>query len=207
MKKSLATELRSLISTVKNLDYESKELQNSISAVTNAFDEKVADAGGTKHLEKVRHSVRDIKEQLRQASLQEAMLYSTLFGYRRQQSGHHFLYDAIEEGPDRAGGEDAEFTEADLINDMPVVKSEPKKTHVEPLDPQLNPYTNPNLDADLSSTIKRGNRKTINAQEFQLKEAKEPGVKSDSETTHDRTCSGPTGSGGSSTRRLPTRPT
>ncbi len=77
------------------------------------------------------------------------------------------MYDAIEEGPDRAGAEGADFTEADLINDMPVVKSEPKKLLAEPVvDPQLNPYTNPNLDADLSATIKRGTRKTINAQEF-----------------------------------------
>ena len=65
MKKSLAAELRSLITKVKNLDYESKELQNSIFTVTNAFDEKVADAGGTKQLDKVRHSLRDIKEQVR----------------------------------------------------------------------------------------------------------------------------------------------
>lgn len=83
MKKTLAAELRSLITTVKNLDYESKELQSSIYTVTNAFDEKIADAGGTKHLEKVRISLRDIKEQVRTASLHEAMLYSTLFGYRR----------------------------------------------------------------------------------------------------------------------------
>ena len=46
------------------------------------------------------------------------------------------MFDAIEEGPDRASAEGAEFTEADLINDMPVVKSEPKKLPTEPaLDP------------------------------------------------------------------------
>ena len=52
---------------------------------------------------------------------------------------------------------------------------------------------NPNLDADLGTTIKKANRKKINAEDFQIKDA----VKSDTDTTHDRTRSGAPGSGGS----------
>jgi hypothetical protein len=52
---------------------------------------------------------------------------------------------------------------------------------------------NPNLDADLGTTIKKVNRKKINAEDFQIKDA----VKSDTDTTHDRTRSGAPGSGGS----------
>lgn len=48
MKKSLAQELRALIGTVKELDYDCKELQNSIVTVENTLDEKMADAHGLK---------------------------------------------------------------------------------------------------------------------------------------------------------------
>ena len=69
------------------------------------------------------------------------------------------------------------------------------------MDPALNPYTNPNLDADLSSTIgkMRGTRKKINANQFLL--PKEDAQADEETTTQDRTRSGATGSGGSNNRR------
>ena len=75
------------------------------------------------------------------------------------------------------------------------------------IDPSFNPYTNPNLDADLSNTIgkMRGSRKTINANQFLIKadSAVDGRKNSDTEetTTQDRTRSGATGSGGSNNRR------
>jgi len=46
-KKSLAGELRQIIDTVKALDFESKSLQNDLSKVQNAYDEKLKDVTGT----------------------------------------------------------------------------------------------------------------------------------------------------------------
>ena len=75
-----------------------------------------------------------------------------------------------------------EFTEDDLkviedkkyqSNDDTPVKSIPKQSSNNKKEELLNPYTNPNLDADLSATIGKlsksiGNRKHINTTAFQL---------------------------------------
>ena len=45
-KKKLATELRSLISVVRDLDYDNKEIQSQIRTYSNEYDEKMADLGG-----------------------------------------------------------------------------------------------------------------------------------------------------------------
>lgn len=60
-----------------------------------------------------------MKSQVRQASIQESMIYNTLFSCRvkfsSQLNSRNFLYDAIEEGTDIVDGP-REFTEADLLN-------------------------------------------------------------------------------------------
>ena len=45
-KKSLASELRAVIDTVKRLDFENKEVQNDILTKEHAYDEKMADVTG-----------------------------------------------------------------------------------------------------------------------------------------------------------------
>lgn len=63
----------------------------------------------------------------------------------------------------------------------------------------INPYLNPNLDADLSMTIgkRKANRKQINTENFLLKEITDNKKNSDTEdTTHDRTRSLASGENG-----------
>ena len=45
-KKMLATELRKIIDSVKQLDYDNKEIQNSLAAKENTIEEKMKDLTG-----------------------------------------------------------------------------------------------------------------------------------------------------------------
>eukprot|EP00356_Strombidium_inclinatum_P015671 CAMPEP_0170498246 /NCGR_PEP_ID=MMETSP0208-20121228/27260_1 /TAXON_ID=197538 /ORGANISM="Strombidium inclinatum, Strain S3" /LENGTH=84 /DNA_ID=CAMNT_0010775371 /DNA_START=2135 /DNA_END=2389 /DNA_ORIENTATION=+ len=81
-------------------------------------------------------------------------------------SGHNYLYD-FEEEEEAVGA----FTEADLKTSEKksrrldaedfLVKSTPTRQSHKLREDSLNPYTNPNLDSDLSATIgkAKGNRK------------------------------------------------
>lgn len=53
-KKKLATELRQLIGTVRDLDYDNKEIQSQISSVTNICEEKMQDLNGRGQVNKVK---------------------------------------------------------------------------------------------------------------------------------------------------------
>ena len=55
-------------------------------------------------------------------------------------------------------------------------------------DDALNPYTNPNLDADLSNTIgkNKANRKKIDTNQFLMKSVQEENNEEE-DTTHDKT--------------------
>lgn len=46
-KKGLAIELRQIIDTVKALDFESKNLQNQLKMIDNAYDERLKDITGS----------------------------------------------------------------------------------------------------------------------------------------------------------------
>lgn len=60
-KKGLAGELRQIIDTVKALDYDSKSLQNELSKVQNAYDEKLKDVTGTGQTAKIKEALGAIK--------------------------------------------------------------------------------------------------------------------------------------------------
>ena len=84
------------------------------------------------------------------------------------------MYDEIEEGQD-LDGEVPEFTEKDLIaiptqeeNDFVVKSKPPVRKKSQAIDEKVNPYTNPNLDAELSMTIgkNKASRTKIDAQKF-----------------------------------------
>ena len=61
-KKKLASELRSLIQQVKENDYESKELQQQIQTVQNAYDEKMEDMGGQKQVHKIKDGLKVLRK-------------------------------------------------------------------------------------------------------------------------------------------------
>ena len=64
-KKKLANELRSLISRVKDYDYESKELQTEIRALQNSYDEKMQDLGGQGQLTKIKQGLVGLRDDIR----------------------------------------------------------------------------------------------------------------------------------------------
>lgn len=64
-KKKLATELRGLISRVKDYDYENKELQSAIRTLNNTYDEKMQDLGGQGQLQRIKQSLVYLRGDIR----------------------------------------------------------------------------------------------------------------------------------------------
>ena len=108
-------------------------------------------------------------------------MINSIFNYKLKQheKGTNHLYDEIEVHKDK---DIIEFTEDDLktdnvdidkfkSNEITPVKSIPKPQPYNKNEDLLNPYTNPNLDADLSATIGKlskriEKRKQINMNAF-----------------------------------------
>lgn len=120
--------------------------------------------------------------------MHEGLMINSIFNFKNKMShkGRNHLYDSIEE---QIGEDEKEFTLDDLEhkhqpgggsrassrdsvdNDFPVTT--PTKVRPAPED-KLNPYTNPYLDADLSSTIgkvSKQKRKQINTNMFRIEQA------------------------------------
>jgi chromosome segregation ATPase len=111
-KKSLAQELRSLISKVKNIDYENKELQTEIQTVQNSFDEKMEDLGGQGQLKRIKENLHELKKDIRESSIQEGLMMERIFNFKKnmdQGKEKNHLYDELDEEQKQS-----EFTEADL---------------------------------------------------------------------------------------------
>ena len=56
-KKGLAVELRQIIDAVKALDFDNKNLQNELSKVENAYDERLKDITGSGQTTKIKESL------------------------------------------------------------------------------------------------------------------------------------------------------
>jgi len=56
----------------------------------------VADIGGQRQLKKLKASIVQIKESIKEYSLNEGMLQNTLFNCNYMTKGRHHLYDEIE---------------------------------------------------------------------------------------------------------------
>ena len=75
----LAIQLRGLIDSVKQLDFENKDLTNQINKVTNRYDELAQDLNGERQLKQIRTSLVKLKNQIRDSSLNEGVVLNTLF--------------------------------------------------------------------------------------------------------------------------------
>ena len=60
-KKMLATELRKIIDSVKQLDYDNKEIQNSLAAKENTIEEKMKDLTGGVQVQKIKEAIFKLK--------------------------------------------------------------------------------------------------------------------------------------------------
>jgi uncharacterized protein (UPF0335 family) len=75
----LAHQLRGLIDSVKQLDFENKDLTNQINKVTNRYDELAQDANGERHLKRIKTAMIKLKNQIRDSSLNEGVVLNTLY--------------------------------------------------------------------------------------------------------------------------------
>ena len=167
--------------------------------------------GGQKQLENIKKQIKVIKQEVKQSSLHEQLLYNSLYSFRvklSKENTRHHLFDNLDgEDADKSASKDKdgytkkptkEFTEDDLVaaddneNNTSTgweykVKSSPRKASMKDtgIDPN-NPYVNKNLDADLSTVIgrHRANRKQINTEAFLLNN-KEEKEKSDRQKNSD----------------------
>ena len=86
-KKALALELRSVIDTVKKLDFENKKITNELTKVTNTYDEKMKDLTGGGHLARLKHQLFKIRKQGDEMSLQEGAMQSQLYSSSLMRQG------------------------------------------------------------------------------------------------------------------------
>lgn len=113
-------------------------------------------------MKRIKDGLRELRTELKDYKVQEGLMINSIFNFKNKMShkGKNHLFDNIE------NQDETEFTLADLEhkqkpnsrassrdsvdNDFPLTT--PTKLRPVP-DDRLNPYTNPYLDADLSSTI------------------------------------------------------
>ena len=94
-KKDLASQLRSVIETVKRLDYQHKELQNQMAAKEHDYDEKLQDVSGKGKVTKLKQALMELKIELKTMYQNEGIINSTLFSNKVQRGGQHKLYDEL----------------------------------------------------------------------------------------------------------------
>lgn len=63
-KKVLAVQLRQIIDSVKSLDYENKQIHNSLVSTQNSYDEKVKDLTGSGQVSRVKTAITKLKVSL-----------------------------------------------------------------------------------------------------------------------------------------------
>lgn len=95
-KKLIATELRSVIEQVKNLDYENKSLQNEIVSLTNKYEDMVKDITGSGQCDKIKAAVAALKKQAIEMKLNEGVMNGALFSCAGMHHGKHHLYDDLD---------------------------------------------------------------------------------------------------------------
>jgi len=84
-----------LIDSVKQLDYQNKDVQNQLIQINNRYDELAQDAGGERHLKRVKAVLVALKREVRDGGLNEGVLFNTLFSCAQMRAGKHHLYDDI----------------------------------------------------------------------------------------------------------------
>ena len=112
------------------------------------------DLTGHKHLAKLKEGLRDLFSEISENRLMEGLMFNAIFAQQKYEKGRNHLFDEIVETNDEAN----DFTEEDLkVEENESEVAPPRKhtllksTHKQ--EDMLNPYMNPNLDADLSETI------------------------------------------------------
>ena len=94
----MAQELRSLISKVKDIDHENKELQSEIQALQNAFDEKMEDLGGQRQVKRVKESLIGLRKELKENTIMEGLMVQSLFNFKKHMdSGKNHLFDILDD--------------------------------------------------------------------------------------------------------------
>ena len=84
---------------MKELDYESKELQTQIRTLNNAYEEKMHDIGGQGQLTRITQSLIELRNDIRSQRLQEGIIMNSLFTHKIKHNDHgkNFLFDGIDE--------------------------------------------------------------------------------------------------------------
>ena len=88
-------DLRSLIDSVKQHDFENKEVQNKILEINNRYEELAADMNGERKLNVIKGSVVRLKKEIKEVSLNEGVVQNTLFSCTHMKAGKHHLYDEV----------------------------------------------------------------------------------------------------------------
>ena len=94
-KKGLATELRSVIDRVKEMDYQSKDLSNALFTKEHQYEERMKDASGTNLVSKLKNAISSLKAELKEHSLNEGFMNSILFSSGVMRRGQHHLFDEM----------------------------------------------------------------------------------------------------------------
>ena len=124
-----------------------------------------------KHLvQGIKDSIKALRKEIRENRIHEGLMMNSIFNFKNKLSSHergkNHLFDDV--GGEIQSPTAGDFTEDDLIDasdnrsveDDFKVKSVPTKLSVvKQQDDPYNPYTNPNLDADLTTTIGKLHKK------------------------------------------------
>ena len=87
--------MRALIDSVKQLDFQNKDLQNELLQINNKYEELSQDLNGERHLKRVKSAMVQIKKEIRDVSLNEGVVLNTLFTCTQMRAGKHHLYDDV----------------------------------------------------------------------------------------------------------------
>ena len=74
-KKVLAVQLRQIIDSVKKLDYDNKQVHNTLIAIQNSYDEKVKDLTGTGQVNRLKHAISKLKVSLSPLSVTHTLCF------------------------------------------------------------------------------------------------------------------------------------
>ena len=91
----MATELRKIIDSVKELDFENKEVQNALVSHENWYEEKMKDLTGGGQLTQIKQALYKLKVEIKEQSLNEGVMDNALFSCGGMRHGKHHLYDEM----------------------------------------------------------------------------------------------------------------
>lgn len=142
-------------------------------------------------MKKIKEGLKTLTKEVRESRFNEGIMMNSIFNFKNKMThkARNHLYDSIEENI-----EEKEFTEADLkkpnrrgssdYEEIPVIS--PARLPRQLAEEKNNPYTNPYLDSDLSTTlgkVSKKNRKQINTDIFQLEPTQLVAVQEEENTT------------------------